>query len=261
MSESRNDAIDDALARAVVYHLLTIGFQFPTAARLDRIGAREGFPVVTAALDRIARRRGVGGVALARCSVQLAALAEPAIENLEAAYWRLFGHTTSGPICACETEWGPDNGFQQPQQLANISGYYLAFGLRFGTAPEIRADHIACECEFMDFLNRKEVRLLGAPPADAAGDDTLDVTRQAARTFLRDHLGRFGRAFGARVAAADDGYFGGLGQLLLAFLDADCARVGVRGGPVDLQIRPPAEDTTPMACGSADDLIQIQRRP
>ena len=88
------------------------------------------------------------------------------------------------------------------------------------------------------------------------------MTELAARSFLRDRLGRFGRAFAARVAAEDgDGYFGALGRLLLAFVDAECARVGVEAGPVDLIVRPEEIDETPMACGSADALIQIQRRP
>ena len=200
-------------------------------------------------------------------AARLASLTLPEVEALSASYWRLFGHTTRGLICACETEYGPDNGFHQPQQLADISGYYLAFGLRPMIAGETRSDHIACECEFMDFLSRKQAHLLDRLDANADGDlaETLEVTDMAARSFLRDHLGRFGRAFAARVAAEDgDGYFGVLGRVLLQFVDAECGRVGVEAGPVDLIVRPEEIDETPMACGSADQadqLIQIQRRP
>lgn len=259
MTEFPRDAVDDALARAVVYRTASVGFQAPTDQRLRQLGVRDRFPVVTVALHRLDRS---AASSLTAAAARLAALAIPEDGALASTYWRLFGHTTRGQICACETEYGPDNGFHQPQQLADISGYYLAFGLRPAAASEARADHIASECEFMDFLSRKEALLLSHRARGLRGDDTLEVTKQAARTFLRNHLGRFGRAFAARVASEDpDGYFGALGHVLLAFVDAECARLGVEAGPIDLTVRPDAIDDVPMACASADELIQIQRRP
>jgi TorA maturation chaperone TorD len=252
-------AADAALARAVVYRMLSMGFQQPTEPRLEEIGARDGFRAVAAALQYLDPQPG-GLVASAAAHFE--SLAVPGANTLAATFWRLFGHTTRGLICACETEYGPDNGFHQPQQLADIAGYYLAFGLRPVVATDTRADHIACECEFMDFLSRKQAHLLDRRDAGADVSETLEVTEMAERSFLRDHLGRFGRAYAARVATEDgDGYFGALGRLLLAFVDAECARVGVEAGPVDLIVRPDEADDTPMACGTADDLIQIQRRP
>jgi TorA maturation chaperone TorD len=264
MSDHQAAAVDDALARAVVYRALSIGFQTPTAGRLRQVGAHDRFSAVTAALRHLDRPGR--GTRLAPAAARLAALRVPDVDPLSTTFWRLFGHTTRGLICACETEYGPDNGFHQPQQLADISGYYLAFGLRPAAAADARADHIACECEFMDFLSRKEAIWLGQPPP-AAVEETLDVTRAAARSFLRDHLGRFGRAFAARIADDDDGYFGALGHVLLAFVDVECARVGVEAGPIDLIVRPESIDDAPMACGTAPDptaaggVIQIQRRP
>ncbi len=260
MTDPASAALDDALARAVVYRTLSAGFQHPTADRLRQIGAYDRFRVATAALRRLDRPPGRGPLepALAR----LASLPAPDVEALGASFRRLFGHTTRGLVCACETEYGPDNGFHQPQQLADISGSYLAFGLRSVAASDVRADHVACECEFMDFLNRKEALLLNAGRRWAHAAETLEVTRQAARAFLRDRLGRFGRAFAIRVATEDgEGHFGVLGRVFLGFIDAECARVGVEAGPLDLTIQPDATDETPMACGSADELIQIQRRP
>lgn len=254
------DAIDDALARAVMYRTLSVGFQAPTHGRLREIGALDGFSVAADALRWLRRRDRAAFLAAA--ADRLATLRVPAVETLAAAYWRLFGHTTRGQICACETEYGPDNGFHQPQGLADISGYYRAFGVRPSAASDARADHIATECEFMDFLNRREALLLSDAQRWPEVDEPIDVTRGAARTFLRDHLGRFGRAFAARVASEDgQGYFGGLACVLLAYLEAECARVGVAAGPMDLPIRPDAEDDAPMACGTADELIQIRRRP
>jgi TorA maturation chaperone TorD len=256
MSEVLRDRIDDALARAVVYRTLSIGFLAPTGERLRQADAPHGFPVAAAALRRLDR----DAPALGAAAETLARLSVPDVDTLEALYWRLFGHTARGPICACETEYGPANGWQQAQELANVSGYYHAFGVRPAAASEARADHIATECEFMDLLSRKEALLLSDRHRAPQNVETINVTRGAGRTFVRDHLGRFGRAFATRVASEDgDGYFGGLARVLLAYLEAECARLGVAAGPVDLAVRPDWRDPAPMACGPADELIQIQR--
>ncbi|MBI3265143.1 MAG: molecular chaperone TorD family protein [Acidobacteria bacterium] len=250
-------AVDDALARSVIYRTLSVGFQMPTDERLHQIGARDRFPVLVAALHRL--DEGTGRPLLSAAAARLRAVSVPSVEVLAGAFVRLFGHTARGLVCASEAEYGPDTGFHQPQQLADISGYYLAFGLRPVAASDVRLDHIACECEFMDFLNRKQAVLIATGSA-APDEDTLQVTREAERTFLREHLGRFGRAFAARVASEDaDGFFGALAQVLRGFIEAECARVGVVAGPIDLIVPPDTPDETPMLCGTAGELIQIQR--
>lgn len=253
MIVDRQSDIDAALARAVVYRTLSLGLQLPTADRLRRMGAGERFATVASAVQEV-------GLAPARAAAErLTSFDVPGVDSLTADFVRLFGHTTRGLVCACETEYGADNQFHQPQQLADIAGYYLAFGLKPVLASDARADHAACQCEFMDVLNCKEALLLSR---DALDDVTIEVTRDAARMFLRDHLAHFGRAFATRLIAEDaDGLFGRLGSVLLALLDAECRRLAIAGGPVDLIVRPEAEDDAPMACGTAPELIQIQRRP
>ena len=250
--------VDDALARSVIYRTLSVGFQMPTDERLHQIGARDGFPILAAALDHLDGRTARPRMDAA--AARLRAMTVPGVDALADSFVRLFGHTTRGLICACETEYGPDAGFHQPQQLADIAGYYLAFGLRPVVASDTRLDHIACECEFMDFLNRKQAVLLADESRSADGQDTLEVTEHAERTFLREHLGRFGRALAARVLSEDaHGYLGALGRVLLTLIEAECARVGVGPGPIELVVRPDAADETPMLCGTHDELIQIQR--
>ena len=111
-------AADAALARAVVYRTVSVAFAPPTEVRLREIGAREGFAAVAAALRFL--EEGSGAHGLAPVAAQLESLAVADVETLSAEYWRLFGHTTRGLICACETEYGPDNGFHQPQQIVRV---------------------------------------------------------------------------------------------------------------------------------------------
>jgi TorA maturation chaperone TorD len=225
------------------------------------MGAADRFATVATALGQLAGRTRREGLVAA--SARLASLDVAPASLLAGTFVRLFGHTTRGLVCACETEYGADNTYHQPQQLADISGYYLAFGLRPATAANVRADHVACECEYMDFMNRKEALFLATRLDDA---ETLEVVRDASRMFLRDHLGRFGRAFATRVMAEDpDGFFGVLAQVLFELLDDQCRQLGIAAGPIDLVVRPEVADDTPMACGGSceapAELIQIQRRP
>lgn len=251
-------ATDDALARAVAYGGLSAGFQ--ARSQSDRSFERPDPRIVAKALRRIARRGSP--VTVEHAAARLDALTVLDAPARAASFVRLFGHTARGLVCACETEYGPDNPFHQPQQLANIAGYYLAFGLRPAAAAEARVDHIACELEFMGFLNRKHAMLLDVDRRSAEEAETLDATVRAERTFLRDHLGRFGRAFAVRVITQDPtGWFGAMAHVLLALLDAECARLRVEAGGLDLALRPEVPDVAPIACGAGDELIQIQRRP
>jgi len=244
-----------ALSRATAYRAFALAFQAPTDARLRAMGARDGFAVLDSALRFLD-----SGREMAACVERLRKIGHCA-EALTSDYVRVFGHTTRGLVCPCETEYGDDRAFQQPQQLADISGYYLAFGLIPPAASDVRQDHVACECEFMGFLSQKEARFMDVPVKTAEVQETLEVTRAASRTFLRDHLALFGRAFASRLSADEcGGYYSAWGSLLARFLDGECARVGIAGGPAELAVRTGLIDDAPMACGRDDELIQIQRR-
>jgi hypothetical protein len=54
MTELQADAIDELLARAVVYRSASIGLQAPPDDRLSQLAARAGFPILAAALRRLA---------------------------------------------------------------------------------------------------------------------------------------------------------------------------------------------------------------
>jgi TorA maturation chaperone TorD len=256
-------AIDEALARAVIYRAIAQGLRLPAAE-----GERSVFhPAGRAALAEAAAfvdARRPEGESLVPAVATLRARSGEATDP-QTAHSRLFGHSR-GLVCPFETEYGPDGAFRQPQELADIAGYYLAFGLRPTAGADERVDHAACECEFMEFLARKEAFALGSWPAAADEPESaewLDTIQGAARRFLREHLGRFGRAFASLLMKEDaEGFHGALGAVLFRFLGKECQRFGLPAGPPTLELQPPLADDTPMACGRPEaELIQIQRRP
>jgi TorA maturation chaperone TorD len=79
--------------------------------------------------------------------------------------------------------------------MSDLTAFFRAFRLALRPGAHERSDHIACQCEFLLVLARKEAHAI------AVGDGAmLDATRHAARLFLRDHLGRWAPAFGRKLA-------------------------------------------------------------
>ena len=176
------------------------------------------------------------------------------LDSLLTSHGRLFGHTVRGTVTPYETEYGQEGLFQQPQQLANLNGFYRAFGLRVRQDERERPDHIACQLEFMEFLSRKQTYAL------EHGDDSMfQASSRAGLLFLKEHLGRFGRAFGYGVKKQDpEGFLGMAGDFLFDFLTLECVRLQIEAGPSRLPLRSPAEDNVPMACAGEPDLVQIE---
>jgi len=84
-----------------------------------------------------------------------------------------------GECPAYETAYaGP---FARQRELADIQGFYRAFGL---DAVGERGDHLSVECEFTSLLCVKEALARAGNLTDEA-----DRIRNARKAFLRDHLG------------------------------------------------------------------------
>lgn len=259
--------IDTALARSVLYDALTEGFRPPTADTLRTLTSADALTTLRAAAAIVDTQSSSSAEPLLPAVQRLAGVSHLSPEAISDSYQRLFGHTARGVVCPFETEYGgSDSAFRQPQELADIAGFYLAFGLRQKPEIEERVDHIGCQCEFMGFLGRKEVLALERSrtltAAESASDcEMLDETRRAAKNFLRDHIGRFGRAFASSLMSADPGgLHGRLGDILFRFIGIECERWRVVIGLPTLEPRSTRESDVPMACGTAQELIQIQRR-
>jgi DMSO reductase family type II enzyme chaperone len=241
-------ASDLALCRSALWEALALGFRLPTEETAARLASPDGAGALAAAagpLDvdqktdltarvlRLARRDG--------------------LDDLEDSFRRLFGHTARGTVPPYETEYGEDSLFLPAQEMGDLAAFYRAFGLTLNAAAHERLDHIACQCEFLLILARKEAYALERD--DAA---MLEATRGAVRLFLSDHLGRWAPAFGRKLAREDgNGFYGALGDLCHAVVVAECARLGVAAGPELLRLRSPLPDDTPMACGPAADLAEV----
>jgi DMSO reductase family type II enzyme chaperone len=227
---------DLALCRSACWEALALGFRPPEPDAVRRLTS------------------GAAGLVLAAGAVDptLAALVRALArtdsrpDTLAAAHLRLFGHTARSEAPPYETEYGADDLFRQPQELADVSGFYAAFGLVPAPGSHERPDHVSCECEFMLVLARKEAWAL-----EHGETGMLAHTRDAYRTFLRDHLARFVPSLRERLRRHDArGFYGRLGDLAGAMVRGECRRLDVRADCASLALRVPLDDTVPAACGS-----------
>ena len=245
-------SVDNALACGVLCRTLKLGFQPPDQLGLDSIFSVDGKQALKQAAALLdADREG----ALSDVVERLCVLPKPWAEDLRQTYERLFGHTLRGRVCPYECEYGRNPLLQQAHQLADLAGFYAAFGLRPAGDHGERVDHVACEIEFLEFLSVKEVVALQLEERDG-----WQITSDAGRQFLREHLARFGRAFARNLQAeAPPGFYLMLAELCEVFLSVACDRLGVPLGPELLALRPEEDEEVPMACGS-EGVVQIGDR-
>ncbi len=244
--------IDVALYRSALYEVLAVGLCPPTSATLSRLLSREAAVALeqaAAGLDAIWDADLLWYVHRLRANH-----GDEALPSLQTSFDRLFGHIVRGPVPPYETEYGEDSLFLPIQEMSDLGGFLHAFGLALNPAAHERVDHISSECEFLLFLARKEAYAL-----ERQDLHMLQDVQHATRLFLRDHLGRWAPAFGSRLAREDHGsFYGLLGGLCHALVSADCTRLGVPVGPETLRLRDPSVAEPPMACGSGDELLQIE---
>lgn len=115
----------------------------------------------------------------------------------------------------------------KPAELADISGFYAAFGMEPSRSHPELPDHIAAELEFMSVLCLKEAYALFHGLVEQE-----EVTREAQRSFLAAHLGRWVGAFAEGVeAAAGNAFFPAAAVLLREFVSGECGALGATPSP------------------------------
>lgn len=227
-----------ALGRAAVYRLLGSAFVEPTPERLAEVAA---------AADSAARSPDHGPEIRAALAALASAARETDPDALAAEHVFLFDRQVRCP--PWEGAWG--DGPQvagKAAMLADVAGFYRAFGLEARAGQTATEDHIAAELEFMSALAVKEAWALAEGRHDAE-----EVTRRAATAFLRDHLGRWAETFARELAAATPlPYYTAAASLLAAWVRQEGTALGAVAVPVTGRLGPdPAQGDT-FACPMAE---------
>ena len=136
------------------------------------------------------------------------AFSYPKEEGLQLEYDRLF---RQGEVWLYGLEYAIENEFQRAQGLADINGFYRAFGLE---TDKERPDSLVCELEFMHYLVFKE---LNAPDKEKAW-----VCYDAQKKFFSAYLLPAAKSITEKILErTQDKFYRNNAQELLMFLEKE----------------------------------------
>ncbi len=164
----------------------------------------------------------------------LASLLREGADELRSRHIDLFDQG-KGRTSLYETEYGRMAGLGKGNALADIQGFYLAFGFQAGDLGE-SMDHAAVELEFHAILLLKELFL--AERGDLEG---VAIVLDARRKFLADHLGRFLDTVAGRDSVKADPVYGPVFAWCARLVADECAALQVQPAPLDFFADPSAE--------------------
>jgi nitrate reductase assembly molybdenum cofactor insertion protein NarJ len=165
------------------------------------------------------------------------------LEDLQSAYLERFDRGKDrAPLY--ETEYGRMRGMAKGSDLADIAGFYRAFGLEIdGPGTHEMLDHVAVELEFYAVLLLKQHVL------DAAEDrEGAEIVREARGKFLADHLGRLLQGITGRGDVREDPTYGAVFDWVGALVAQECHALNVEPAPLDFH--GDSDSTKHMECGS-----------
>lgn len=222
------------LAEADIYRLLSLSFSYPGRETME--GLRQLAGDLGEIVNRLPFRIQEEFQAFRDCLANL----KPG--ELEGEYSQLFLTRMFCP--PYETSHGR-HGFNRAGTLADISGFYKAFGFSVSGTDSEMPDHIAIETEFMGLLAVKEVYGLEKGISDLAV-----VCASAGRSFLRDHLGSWAAGFCENLGRkTSSDFYRNLALLASRFIDEEIVRHGIEVEPAG---EPNEERLEPMVCPVAE---------
>lgn len=242
-----------AIARSAAYGVIAHGFRYPDEewfVLLSDESRWQKWPGWIESLDK--------DVYQALVAIRLLIAdrdAKTATPQLQSSFSSSFGHSVRGACPPYELEYGLGEIVQRASDLADVSGFYAAFGMELGGLVNERPDHVSVEAEFMAVLCTKE-----AYGIDHGESELCDAVRSAQREFLESHLGQWTPAFLRRVQESQrSGFYLRLADFAIAFLHSECERFEVGLGSPYLELRPadPTAETT-QSCGVPNECGQPQ---
>jgi DMSO reductase family type II enzyme chaperone len=227
--QAGNENLGDTLTsldRARVYRALAGVFRAPDPESIQQVRDRD-LPELCDALERLTEEAGPAAesdlVAKARSLTHLWSDAD--IAQLRRGYHDAFDESSgkrSAPTEMDQLDGPPQLELTRNFEMADVAGFYQAFGVKVDPSGD-RVDHIAAELEFMNLLAVKESIAL---EQEGEGEHA-QVCRDASRSFLRDHLGRWVRPFAKKLGEeAADPIYVEAGAFLSLWVAHDIAALG-----------------------------------
>ena len=184
--------------------------------------------------------------ALRETSLFAESLNDVTLEALQREHSLIFSLSVAGGVPPYETEYGIKDVFMKTQNMADVSGFYRAFGMEVSKQSHERIDFIGAELELMHWLALKESHALETNRKKEAR-----ICHDAAAKFLKDHLGRWAPFLGEQIAKTSRlPFYCQLGQELATFIRAECETFGVT--PDEVKQWEPSLPVAELTCDASE---------
>ncbi|GBD25182.1 Chlorate reductase assembly chaperone protein [bacterium HR30] len=199
----------NTLRQATMYRLLATALSYPSEETL-------------ACIDTTAEQLAGGMREFAPLMERLCVCARTSDPtSLAAEYLRIFERDS--PCSPREGSWNLQGAMSRPALLADISGFYSAFGVGLGKVLGDTEDHLAAELEFLGFLALKLAYALSTE-----NDEGVAVVNRAIRAFWSDHVARFILPFArALEETTREEFYRIVARMLCVWAEQECCRLGV----------------------------------
>lgn len=170
--------------RAGMYQLLAWGYLYPNQSQRQRV------------LDLAGNLAPWAGLISPDWAGRISQLRDSAASMSETAAEAEFNHLFSGAMAAApyETAYEPDI-FQKQHALADIAGFYRAFGFQVPDQSRWQPDHVGVQLEYCSILLQRM-----AYAVQQGWEEQAAVCADGLRKFLLGHLGRWSAAFADDLA-------------------------------------------------------------
>lgn len=201
----REQAFLRARARATAFNVVS-EFLLPAT---DDLAARLNLGEVERDLMTAAETLGIDAAPLL---AHVCRLRESGRAEIDEERMQTFGPTLGQAHPPYSTEYEADSGFRKEQELADIGGFYAAWGVTLADDVHERADHFGIEADFLAFMALKEAIAL-----IEAGASEVELVRSAIQRFAGQYVAPGAREFAVRL---DSGcLFAPVASLLVALLN------------------------------------------
>jgi TorA maturation chaperone TorD len=243
------------LARQILYRFAACTLMDPRTGSWQKLKEFEGDLLIQEAAAILRSHTRLGDASLAPgerpsselCVKSLLEHLPSSAKEMNSIYEQTFGLLVSSPCPPYETEYIDSKFvFQRSNALADLNGFYAAFGLRVsGDRPE-RADHIVLELEFMAHLIGLELAAAEIDTPESA--EHRQISHSAQAKFIGEHLAWWVPAFSKLLRRIDPiGFYGAIGTFLGAFMAIERTLIGL---PVPTRGAVPSEIEMSEMCDS-----------
>lgn len=195
--QGQEHAAARALARSRVFGLLARALRYPDEELFASL-RDSGWAVAVA---EAAQKSGMPDQDVFMVELQRLQETLPAeLGDLQGLHTALF---SSGNVCPHqESDYVASHAFQITDIMADVAGFYSAFGVRISRSQRELPDFLGTELEFLHFVGWKEANALREGNRNAAV-----ICREAQEKFLTEHLGAWVTRFRERIESCSAGRF------------------------------------------------------